>query len=189
MAEYLVKDTSLTAIADEIRELSGTTGAMGLDTMATHIGEANDNVGTEAYLITQIQNALEGKAAGGSSGTSIETCTVTVTNPDGHFVQSPVLAMYIAYENGGFVTRHKFMFFEEVCDEEGYFVTGSASFENVAKGTEILFTEYQGVLFDDLSLSGEGFENSGFDEYMLEMGYRLFRLKILSDANVVMYGA
>ena len=37
-------NSKMTAIANEIRELSGTTGAMGLDAMATHISEANDTI-------------------------------------------------------------------------------------------------------------------------------------------------
>ena len=55
--------TKMTAIADEIRELSGTTEAMGLDAMATHVSDANDEVDTQADLLAQIQTALEGKTA------------------------------------------------------------------------------------------------------------------------------
>jgi hypothetical protein len=54
----------MTAIADEIRTLSGTTGAMGLDAMASNVGEANGKVTTQVDLIEQIQTALEGKATG-----------------------------------------------------------------------------------------------------------------------------
>lgn len=61
--EYIIKGESLTALADEIRELSGTTGYMGVSAMTTHVSEANTNISTESDLIAQIQTALEGKAA------------------------------------------------------------------------------------------------------------------------------
>ena len=37
-------NSKMTAIADEIRELSGATDKLSLDTMATSLGEANDEV-------------------------------------------------------------------------------------------------------------------------------------------------
>ena len=65
MAKYLIQSESLTAIADEIRVLSGTEEAMSLNTMESHISEANANVDTEADLIAQISSALEGKTGSG----------------------------------------------------------------------------------------------------------------------------
>lgn len=66
-------NSKMTAIADEIRELAGTTGAMGLDAMAEYVSEANVDVTTETDLIAQIAGALEGKAIGESN---VDMCTV-----------------------------------------------------------------------------------------------------------------
>lgn len=44
-------NAKMTALADEIRELSGTSEAIGLDAMKAHINEANIDVATEADLI------------------------------------------------------------------------------------------------------------------------------------------
>lgn len=66
-------NTKMTAIADEIRTLSGATVAMGLDAMATNIGNANSEIDSQADLLSQIITALEGKAAVGD----IELPTLT----------------------------------------------------------------------------------------------------------------
>jgi hypothetical protein len=49
------------AIADEVRELSGTSDALGLDAMAVQISAANAQVANQDELIQQIKTALQGK--------------------------------------------------------------------------------------------------------------------------------
>lgn len=73
--------SKMTAIADEIRELSGTKGTMGLDAMATNVGEANTEIGTQADVLAQVVAALEGKAVGGGEPTLQEkTVSPTTSN-------------------------------------------------------------------------------------------------------------
>lgn len=70
----------MTALADEIRELSGTTTSKSIDAMTSDVDAANTEIAEQVGLIAQIANALEGKAAGSSGGA--ETCTVQLTLSD-----------------------------------------------------------------------------------------------------------
>ena len=58
----------MTAIADEVRALSGATDTLNLDEMASHTKEANTEIEKQGELIAQIQEALQGKASGGGGG-------------------------------------------------------------------------------------------------------------------------
>ena len=69
-------DSKMTAIANEIRNLSGSTGKLGLDSMASNLGDANNEVDTQADLISQISSALENKA---SVSPTLQNKTVTPT--------------------------------------------------------------------------------------------------------------
>ena len=84
-------NSKMTAIADEIRTLTNTTEAMGLDAMATNIETANTATTTQESLISQIQTALIGKAAGGSGSGGIETVTGTI------ILDSPPAGFYVDY--------------------------------------------------------------------------------------------
>lgn len=61
-------DLKMTAIAEEVRDLSGVTTNLGLDEMAANLDEANSEVETQADLISQITLALENASAGSGSG-------------------------------------------------------------------------------------------------------------------------
>lgn len=54
----------MTAIANKIRTLSGTSGALGLDAMATNIENANTEIGEQAEIIEQIITGLSNKVSG-----------------------------------------------------------------------------------------------------------------------------
>ena len=51
-------NSKMTAIADKIRALLGITGAMGMDAMATNLGNAVTEVDSQAALIQQIKDGL-----------------------------------------------------------------------------------------------------------------------------------
>lgn len=70
-------NSKMTALADEIRELSGTTTTKNIDTMITDVDVANTEISSQMNLINQITTALEGKASGG--GTTIEAWTGIIT--------------------------------------------------------------------------------------------------------------
>lgn len=65
-------NSKMTALADEIRELSGTTTPKSLDSMTYDVNVANTEIAEQAELLNQIVTALEGKASG-SGGVVLPT--------------------------------------------------------------------------------------------------------------------
>lgn len=61
MAKYLIQDTTLTSIADEIRTLSGIEETLSPEAMKENLNGANSAIQEEANLIAQILLALEAK--------------------------------------------------------------------------------------------------------------------------------
>lgn len=59
-------NSKMTAIADKIRTLLGTSGTMGMDAMSTNLGTAVNACDAQASLIQQIKTAIEEKGEGGS---------------------------------------------------------------------------------------------------------------------------
>jgi len=101
MAEYLIKDASLTSIADKIRVLSGTTGTMSLDTMKTHVDDANNEVNIQTDLLAQVTTALEGDAAGSYLAPIVDALTDKgIEVPSGMNVDG-LAALIAAIEAGG----------------------------------------------------------------------------------------
>lgn len=72
-------NSKMTALADETRELSGTTTSKSIDAMVSDVDAANTKIAEQTELLEQIMTALEGKA-GGPSG-DVETCSVTIHAP------------------------------------------------------------------------------------------------------------
>jgi hypothetical protein len=71
----------MTALADEIRELSGTTTSKSIDTMTTDVNTANLAINDQTDLITQIRNIANNlpEAGGGATEINLQDKTVTPT--------------------------------------------------------------------------------------------------------------
>lgn len=61
MSKYLIQDTTLTSIADEVRTLSGIEETLSPEAMKENLNGANSAIQEEANLIAQILLALEAK--------------------------------------------------------------------------------------------------------------------------------
>lgn len=77
--KILTNKEEITPIADEIRQLNGTTELMDLNTMTNNLDKANNEINTQAIKLDELKTILAGKAGGGSGG-AVETCTVTLTS-------------------------------------------------------------------------------------------------------------
>lgn len=145
----------LTLLANEVRELSGTTDLLGLDDMTAAVSAANDEITiqentitSQNMLIANIVSALEGKAAGG--GVDIPTSTVTLE--DLRWCMSEV--SYTAFE-GGNIHTYTVPFTD---DPDSDLQPGLGTISNVVRNSIVVLT-------------------------CTDMGYSVFRINGMSIIN------
>ena len=68
----------MTTLADEVRELSGTTTSKSLDAMASDLHTANEDINTQAELIEEIAALVATKATPVAPGGSVETVALGI---------------------------------------------------------------------------------------------------------------
>lgn len=93
--------TVMTALADEVRELSGETGVLSLEGMTDAVAAGNEEVSGQTSLIGQIKMALQGKAVAGGV---ILGNTVKAVNHRGYCKEAPenTIPAYILSAKKGF---------------------------------------------------------------------------------------
>lgn len=97
--KILTNKEEITPIADEIRQLNGTTELMDLNTMTNSLDEVNNKINIQATKLDELKTILAGKASGGGGG-GVETCTVTITLGSGLGSAANLMAYTTSYLDG-----------------------------------------------------------------------------------------
>lgn len=81
--KVLCERDDLVAVADNLRALTGTTNALTLEQMATIKGSGtgenlDEEMSQQNQLLTELETVIDSKAAGGSGGGNVKTCTMII---------------------------------------------------------------------------------------------------------------
>ena len=98
-------NSKMTALADEVRQLSGTTTPKGIDTMISDIDTANIEIANQEDLIAQIASAVDNLPEAGGGGSNFELCAVTISGYGGSVGSVGGAICYTTIENGQLVCK------------------------------------------------------------------------------------
>lgn len=70
-------NSKMTALADEIRELSGTTTSKSIDAMTTDVSAANTEISEQSDIISQIKSVVNGLPEAGAGAPNLQSKTVS----------------------------------------------------------------------------------------------------------------
>lgn len=170
MAEYIVQGESLTAIADEVRILSGTTGAMGLSAMATNVEDANSEIDSQVELLAQAVAALEGKASGGVGNNNIV----------GEW--TPLSSLPVTYGYDDDPVTYTTLYLEVPSNVIGYLL-GTSNTDNytIANISHILCRKEASEDFEDVLLDAVSSGLTSLSVVESGDGYKIYKIEISSD--------